>query len=283
MKKPLGEILVESGIITVKTLERALARQQGCGKRLGAVLGEMGVITPDELIEALAKQFGMDTVQQIEAHGISDHLLQLIPGDVAREKLVFPLRWEEGVLALAVSDPADSDTIAFLQKSSSTRIVPVLATCEEILSAVKLHYLRGETAGNSTLKILLVDDSDGVTCDIDGALRKEGYQVFTAKDGVEGLKIAFSQKPDLILCDAGAPRMDGYALMRAIKANPSSAGTPMILLTSKASPEEEHRALKAGFHDFIAKPMMTIRVVSRVKRAFEIMHKGREQQSAPAM
>lgn len=283
MKKPLGEILVESGIITVKTLERALNRQQGCRKRLGAVLEEMGVITQDELVEALAKQYGMATVQQIDSPTVPDKLLQLVPGEVAREKLVFPLRWEEGVLALAVSDPADVETINLLQQKSAAKIVPVLATREEILAAVRKHYLRGDACGNNMHKILLVDDSAAMTCDIQSALKKEGYQVFMAKDGVEGLRIAFSQKPDLILCDAASPRMDGYALMRAIKANPASAGTPMILLTTKASPEEEHRALKAGFHDFIAKPMMTIRVVSRVKRAFEIMDKGREQHASPAL
>jgi CheY-like chemotaxis protein len=278
MKRLLGEILVESGIITVKTLERALTRQKGCGRRLGAVLDEMGVITQEELVEALAKQFGLETVQGLSEQRVPDHLLELIPERIAVDKLVFPLRWEEGVLKLAVSDPADSDTIDFLQRSNSTKIVAMLATREEILSAVQQHYLRSDAFDNSTLKILLVDDSACLTCDIQSALRSEGYQVFAAKDGVEGLKIAFSQKPDLILCDAGAPRMDGYALMRAIKANPASADTPMILLTSKASPEEEHRALKAGFHDFIAKPMMTIRVVSRVKRAFDILQKVRQDQ-----
>jgi len=283
MKIPLGEILVESGIITVKTLERALARQKGCGKKLGTVLDEMGVITQDELVEALAQQFGLETVKGIAACSFPDHLLELIPEQIAIDKLVFPLKRQEGVLALAVCDPVDCDTIDYLERNSATRIVQVLATREEILSAVKRHYRRGEAAGNFTLKILLVDDSADMTCDIEGALKREGYQVFTAKDGVEGLRIAFSQKPDLILCDAGVPRMDGYALMRAIKANPASAGTPMILLTSKASPEEEHRALKAGFHDFIAKPMMSIRVVSRVKRAFEIMQKVEQRQAAPAL
>jgi len=283
MKIPLGEMLVESGIITVKTLERALTRQNGCGKRLGAVLEEMGVITQDELVEALAQQFGLESIRGIAARCVSEKLLELVPEEIAVDKLVFPIQRQEGVLALAVSDPVDSDTIELLERNSSIKIVQVLAAREEILSAVKQHYLRCEGGGNPTLKILLVDDSDAMTCDIQGALKKEGYQVVTAKDGVEGLKIAFSQRPDLILCDAGVPRMDGYALMRAIKANPASAGTPMILLTSKASPEEEHRALKAGFHDFIAKPMMTIRVVSRVKRAFEIMNKVSQRQVSPAV
>lgn len=283
MKIPLGQILVQSGIITVKTLERALVRQEGSGKRLGAILEEMGVITPEELVEALAQQSGMEMVKRITVQNVPGELLELVPGDVAISKLVFPLNRQEGVLAIAVSDPIDNETLDLLERHSCNKIVQVLAAREEILGAVKQHYLRDEAAENVCLKILLVDDSAGLSCDVEGALKNEGYQVYTARDGVEGLKIAFSQRPDLILCDAGAPKMDGYALMRAIKANPASAGTPMILLTSKASPEEEHRALKAGFHDFIAKPMMTIRVVSRVKRAFQILDKGKEQHAAATL
>ncbi|BCG46327.1 Response regulator [Citrifermentans bremense] len=283
MKIPLGQILVQSGIITVKTLERALARQEGSGKRLGAILEEMGVITPEELLEALAQQSGMEMVKRITAQNVPGELLELVPGEIAINKLVFPLNRQEGVLAIAVSDPIDEETLGLLERHSCNKIVQVLAAREEILGAVKQHYLRNEAADNVSLKILLIDDSTGMSCDVEGALKNEGYQVYTARDGVEGLKIAFSQRPDLILCDAGAPKMDGYALMRAIKANPASAGTPMILLTSKASPEEEHRALKAGFHDFIAKPMMTIRVVSRVKRAFQILDKGKEQQAAASL
>jgi CheY-like chemotaxis protein len=283
MKMHLGELLVESGIITVKTLERALIRQQGTGKRLGSVLDEMGVIDQDELVEALAQQFGFETVRGTSLQSFPATLLELIPEEVALQKLVFPLRRQDGKLSLAITDPFDTDTIEFLEQTTSLSIVPVLATRDEIIDAVRQHYLGGDTAGNNSLKILVVDDSREVTSVIGGALRGEGYEVLTANDGVEGLKIAFSQKPDLILCDAGMPKLDGYALMRAIKANPATSQIPMILLTSKASPEEEHRALKSGFHDFIAKPMMTIRVVSRVKRAFEIMRQLRTHQPAPAV
>lgn len=277
MKIPLGQLLIQSGIITVKTLDRALVRQQTCGLRLGAVLLEMGVITDDELLEALGQQSGLETVKRIPLDQLPPELLVLVPGELALAKQVFPLRERDGALYLAVSNPLDDDSLGHLQRHSSRRVVQVLSTPEEIRNAVKHHYQQPQSLAE--MKILLVDDPTAATCDVEGALKREGYQVFIAKDGVEGLKIAFSQKPDLILCDAGAPRMDGYALMRAIKANPASAGTPMILLTSKASPEEEHRALKAGFHDFIGKPMMTIRVVSRVKRAFEIMDKSREEQA----
>ena len=282
MKIPLGEILVDSGIITVKTLERALTRQLGSGKRLGMILDEMGVITQEELVEALAKQSGMETVKGIASGSFAAELLELIPAEIAVSRQVFPLKRQDGVLALAVTDPFDTQTIDLLEKGTAMKIVPVLAAREDILKALKQHYLQSQPAGNNALKILVVDDSSDVTTDIAEALRLEGYQVQTANDGVDGLTIAFSGKPDMILCGASMPRMDGYALMRAIKANPATAGTPMILLTSKTSPEEKHRALKSGFHDFIAKPMMAIRVVSRVKRAFDIVQQVRQQQVASA-
>ena len=282
MKTLLGQLLVDSGIITVKTLERSLTRQQASGKRLGAVLDEMGVITQEELIEALAKQYGFETVKGIAALEFPDYLLEQVPEDIAVHKLVFPLKRQDGVLSLAVTDPSDTDTIHYLERQNATTIVPVLATREDVLDAVKLHYLRGGAADKETVKILIVDGSADAISEIEGALKKEGYQVLTANDGVEGLRIAFSQTPHLILCDAAMPKMDGYALMRAIKANPTTAGTPMILITSKTSQEEEHRALKSGFHDFIAKPMMTVRVVSRVNRALEMIHQGKERQGVPA-
>ncbi|WP_136524904.1 response regulator [Geomonas ferrireducens] len=279
MKIPLGQLLVRSGIITVKTLERALARQATCGKRLGGVLLEMGVLTEDELLEALGQQYGLDTVPRLFTGQLPAELLALVPADLAITRPLLPLRLENGALFVAVSDPLDGETVALLERHGSVRVTQLLCRPGELAAAVKQQYHRDQ--GGSDMKILVVDDPAAMS-DVEGALRREGYQVFTARDGVEGLRIAFSQKPDLILCDAATPRMDGYALMRAVKANPSSAGTLMILLTSKASPEEEHRALKAGFHDFIGKPMMTIRVVSRVRRAFEIIDKVRVQQPSPS-
>ncbi|GFO60789.1 two-component system response regulator [Geomonas silvestris] len=280
MKMHLGELLVQSGIITVKTLERALIRQRGTGKKLGAVLDEMGVIYQEELVEALARQFGFQTLGETVRREIPEALLALIPQEVALQKLVFPLSRENGKLSLAIADPFDRDTIEYLEQKTALSIVPVLATRGAILAAVREHYLRGESAENCQLTVLVVDDSPEITDLISAALRSEGYQVLTAGDGVEGLRATFAERPDLILCDSAMPKLDGYGLMRAIKANPASAHIPMILLSAKASPEEEHRALKSGFHDFIGKPMTTVRMVARVKRAFDLVQQLRSRGAA---
>jgi CheY-like chemotaxis protein len=120
-------------------------------------------------------------------------------------------------------------------------------------------------------KILVVEDSLPVALLVRATLEKEGYEVETGRDGLEGLKLAIKHKPDLIVCDLLMPRIDGYGLKRALQANPATADIPMILLTCKASAEEEQKALESGFFDFIAKPVQPIRVASRVKRALQIL------------
>ena len=85
------------------------------------------------------------------------------------------------------------------------------------------------------------------------------------------MKMAFSERPDLIICDMVMPRLDGYAMKNAVHGNPATASIPIILLTSKASSEDEQRALSAGFFDFISKPVQPVRVISRVKRALELI------------
>jgi len=270
-KKQIGTLLVESGVITTVTLERALERQRASGKRLGTVLEEMGVITEDELVDALARQVGFKTAKSFAKYAFPGELLGLVHEDMAVQKTIFPLKVADGVLAIAVTDPFDIDTFEYLKKKTGCTIMPVLSSRHEIMAAITTHYLRGREGATEQLKILVVDDSTSITAIIAAALRKEGYAVSEAFDGVEGLKLALAEKPDLIICDSVMPRMDGFAMMRALRANPVTAAIPAILLTSKASGEDEQRAFEAGFLDFVPKPVLPIRIVSRVKHAFTII------------
>jgi CheY-like chemotaxis protein len=271
-KKQLGTLLVEAGIITNKTLERALERQKGTGKRLGIVLEDMGVITETELVDALARQFGFKTAKGFADYSFPRAVLDQVHEDMAVQKLVFPLKvMEGGMLALAVTDPFDLTTFDYLAKKTGMKILPVLATRKEIMAAISKHYLAGRENASSKPRVLVVDDSPSVSTIISVALQKEGYEVIEAVNGVEGLKMAIAEQPDLIVCDSVMPIMDGFALLRALRANQSTEKIPAILLTSKASGEDEQRAFEAGFLDFIPKPVQPIRIVSRVKHAFELI------------
>lgn len=271
--KHLGDILVEADIISNKTLERALERQKLEKKRLGIVLEEMGVITEDEIVEALSKQFNFKTIKNFVGHAFSQELLDMLPSDFAMKRLVFPLRQKDSMLAVAITDPFDLETIEMLSRMTGLQVVPVLATRKEILDAISVHYLKSST--ESGRAILVVEDSKPIASIIQVALQKEGYKVLLASDGLEALKIAISERPILIITDSVMPRMDGYGLLRAIKANPMTSETPVIMLTSKASTEDEQKALEFGFSDFIPKPVQPVRVVSRVKHILEMTKKFR--------
>ena len=271
--KHLGDILVEAEIISKKTLERALVRQKEGKVRLGVVLEEMGVITEDELAEALGAQFNFKTVKNFIDRTFSQELLDLLPSDFAMKKLVFPLKQKDNMLAVAITDPFDMETMEMLTRITGFQIIPVISTRREILDAISRNYLKSAISSESTDSILIVEDSAAVAAVIQAALTKEGYRVILASDGLEGLKIAISERPRLIVTDSVMPRMDGFGLLRALKANPMTSEIPVIMLTSKASSEDEQKALDFGFIDFIPKPVQPMRVVSRVKRVLELTKK----------
>jgi CheY-like chemotaxis protein len=275
-RKRIGNILVESGIITGKTLERTLILQKRSRKRLGVLLRGMGIVTEDEVVEALAKQNNLKIIRNFADRSFPKELLDLIPAQIAMEKLIFPLKHHERMLAIATFDPLDRETFDRLAQLTGLNICPVLASREEIIASVRKNYTKEENEISRSQKILLIDDSPIFTQVIETAFRKENYDVLVAGDGVEGLKMAVSNHPDLILCDLLMPQMNGYEFIRVLRAHYDIADIPVILMTTKASVEEEDRALKAGFIDFISKPVQPVRLVAQTKKVLSIVENLRQ-------
>ncbi len=279
----IGSLLVEAGIISVKTLERALELQKGSGKRLGRLLRDMGIVTEQEVLEALSRQCDLRIVRNFAGQPFPKELLDLVPADMSLEKMVFPLKYHEKVLALATLDPFDRETFDEISRKTGMKIYVALATRDDIMAAIKKHYLNVEKIERGRKRILLIDDSKVTTQVLDIALKKEGFEVLIAGEGIEGLKLAITHHPDLIVCDLFMPRMDGYAFMLALKTHAEIATIPVILMTAKASMEEEHKALKAGFVDFIGKPALPMRVIDRISRTFVVLENARQaEQHGPA-
>jgi len=85
-------------------------------------------------------------------------------------------------------------------------------------------------------------------------LEAEGYQVRTAADGEEGLRMALERCPDLVLADVMMPRMDGFELVRRLRADPRTEGVSIILLTARGLSADKLEGLTAGADDYIVKP-----------------------------
>ena len=118
--------------------------------------------------------------------------------------------------------------------------------------------------------ILLVDDEEQIRKMVSLILRRAGYEVTVAADGVEALKRLAEATPDLILSDVMMPNMDGLRLLEILRADPSTRAVPTILLTAKGATEDIVKGLKLGADDYLTKPfeldILLARVRSKVER-----------------
>lgn len=104
-------------------------------------------------------------------------------------------------------------------------------------------------------KILYIEDNEQNLYLVKFILEKHGYEVVSALDGQEGIDKAAVEKPDLILLDIQLPRMDGYAVAKALRINPDMAGIPIVAVTSYAMAGDRDKAMAAGCNGYIEKPI----------------------------
>ncbi len=110
---------------------------------------------------------------------------------------------------------------------------------------------------NNKKKILIIED-DQVILDMYSVKFKESnYNVFTASLGLDGLKIAKKEKPEIILLDVMMPQMDGYTVLRKLKEDKSTKNIPVILLTNLAQSEDREKGKKLGALDYLVKANFT--------------------------
>jgi len=114
--------------------------------------------------------------------------------------------------------------------------------------------------------VLVVDDNPLNLELVHDVLSAAGFTVRQACSGEEALRSARELQPDLILLDIGLPGMDGYAAVRALRADPATRGILAVALTAFAMPEDEARAREAGFDAYISKPVHTRSLAETVAR-----------------
>jgi two-component system cell cycle response regulator DivK len=114
-------------------------------------------------------------------------------------------------------------------------------------------------------RILVVEDTEDNRRIIGDLLTSVGYEVIEAVDGEEGVAMAESHRPDLILMDIQLPEMDGYEATRRIRAIPQLAEVPIIAVTSYALSGDEAKARAAGCDGYIAKPFSPRELLAKVR------------------
>ena len=113
-------------------------------------------------------------------------------------------------------------------------------------------------------KILIVDDEPDILELIEYNLKKEGYQVYLASNGQDGINVAKKVQPDLIILDIMMPKMDGIEACRLMRAIPEFKNTFMVFLTARSEEYSEIAGFNVGADDYIAKPIKPRALVSRI-------------------
>lgn len=112
-------------------------------------------------------------------------------------------------------------------------------------------------------KILVVEDYTPVLAALTAKINESGYEALQAKDGAEGLKIAFQEKPDLILLDLIMPVMDGLTMLGKLRENRWGKKVPVIVLTNLSDSENVAEAMAKGAYDYLVKVDWTIADVAK--------------------
>ena len=114
-------------------------------------------------------------------------------------------------------------------------------------------------------RILVVDDEVDIRTILALALRRAGYDVGVARDGIEAIEAVRQQLPDLMLLDVMMPRADGLETLRRVRADPATANLPVIMLTAKAMIADKITAFERGADDYVAKPFHPTELLARVQ------------------
>jgi two-component system cell cycle response regulator DivK len=114
------------------------------------------------------------------------------------------------------------------------------------------------------IRILYVEDNEDNVYMLSQRLRKHGFQVSIACDGVQGIEMARREKPDLILMDLGLPSLDGWTATRHLKQAPDTKSIPILALSAHTMPGDRERALAAGCDDYAAKPVIFERLLDTI-------------------
>jgi DNA-binding response OmpR family regulator len=113
-------------------------------------------------------------------------------------------------------------------------------------------------------KILVIEDEPEMRRNVLTILRFEKYQAIGAENGVSGIEMARSQKPDLILCDVMMPQLDGHGVLQALRKDGATANIPFIFLTAKGDKIDQRSGMDLGADDYLTKPVSRAELLSAI-------------------
>jgi DNA-binding response OmpR family regulator len=123
---------------------------------------------------------------------------------------------------------------------------------------------------NGKKTVLLVEDEEPLRRVLRELLEREGFTVVEASDGIQALDEVDRSAPDVLVLDLKLPRLDGYGVLNHLRARPSTAKLPVIVLTAKGDEENEVRVFETGANDFLTKPFRPRALSARLRALLKL-------------
>jgi len=118
-------------------------------------------------------------------------------------------------------------------------------------------------------RVLVIEDDADIALGVRTVLGRNGFEVTTAAEGREGLRVFHSEHPDIVILDVGLPKMDGWAVLERIR---ELSEVPVLMLTSHGHEADKVRGLRAGADDYLTKPFGNAEFVARVQALLRRQH-----------
>ena len=163
--KRIGEVLVESGVITEGQLQEALAAKKGTNRRLGMVLVDMGLATESEICRALARQQGLEMVD-LTTVVPEPQAIERVPSEIALKHYLIPLKYQNGRLQLAMADPLDMAGYDAAWRAAKCATVDRVVAPESEVAALIQEFYGGPSLAQESLKGLMPTEQVAIMSDM---------------------------------------------------------------------------------------------------------------------
>ena len=228
------------------------------------------IVSDEPVLAALARRplepLGHDVAAVASVRELEDRLAELAPRaallprrlpDRALADAVALLHGQpEPVAAIVIGVETADRKLAHQVDADGFLLVPF--TDAEVLDVL------GATTRDKKL-VLLADDSPLIHRHTVPILEDGGYEVYSAYDGVEALELARLHQPDLVITDVEMPRLDGYGVCKALKADPATTHVPVLICSSLGEATDLERGFDAGADDYLVKPVIPEELTTRVR------------------
>ncbi len=130
-------------------------------------------------------------------------------------------------------------------------------------------------------KLLLIDDDPNLVLLVKDYLELRGYEVVTAKNGREALRVLEKDLPSLIICDVMMPEMDGYSFVKRVRDNPQTSWLPVLFLSAKGQIQDRVTGLNTGADVYMVKPFEPDELVAQIEASLKQTARMQQQKNAP--